>query len=68
MPVNLVAAAESEGRQDWLATLRETVDRLETNWSIHLGEPFQPGGQTAWVAPTVGDNENLVVTIGHQGS
>ncbi len=63
LPVNLVAAAECDGRQNWLTTLWKTIERLETAWSIRLGEPFQPGGQTAWVAPTVGDDENLVVKV-----
>lgn len=63
MPVNLVAAAESEGRQDWLTMLPGMIEYLETVWSIQLGEPFQPGGRTAWVAPSVGDNEDLVVKV-----
>ncbi len=63
LPVNLVAAAECDGRQNWLTTLWKTIEHLETAWSIRLGAPFQPGGQTAWVAPTVGDDENLVVKV-----
>lgn len=63
LPVNLVAAAECDGRQNWLTTLWKTIEHLETAWSIRLGEPFQPGGQTAWVAPTVGDDDNLVVKV-----
>jgi len=51
MPRNLVAAAEREGRAGWLSTLPVTVRDLRERWSLRLGEPFQPGGQTAWVAP-----------------
>jgi streptomycin 6-kinase len=52
LPSNLMQAARSEGREPWLTTvlpaiLAQTRDR----WSLRIGEPFQPGGQTAWVAP-----------------
>lgn len=63
MPVNLVAAAERAGRQGWLTTLPATIERVETAWSLHLGEPFQPGGQTAWVAPVTRGGEDLVVKV-----
>ncbi|MGI8751176.1 MAG: aminoglycoside phosphotransferase family protein [Acidimicrobiales bacterium] len=32
-------------------------------WSIHVGEPFQPGGQTAWVAPATRHREDLVLKV-----
>lgn len=51
LPRNLVTAAESQGRAGWLSTLPDTVLNLRKRWSLRLGEPFQPGGQTAWVAP-----------------
>ena len=51
LPSNLVAAAEREGRTAWLATLPATAARLSRAWSLDVGTPFQPGGQTAWVAP-----------------
>lgn len=52
VPRNLVAAAEGEGRQEWLATTLPTVvEAVAELWSLRVGEPFQPGGQTAWVAP-----------------
>jgi streptomycin 6-kinase len=47
----LVAAAEQEGRTAWLATLPGTVERLARLWSLRVEAPFQPGGQTSWVAP-----------------
>ena len=55
MPQNLVDAAEGDGRQAWLATLRATVRELQERWSLTVGVPFQPGGHTAWVAPVVLD-------------
>ncbi len=63
IPVDLARAAENEGRQGWLATLPVTIGRLETAWSIRVGQPFQPGGHTAWVAPATRDGEDLVVKV-----
>jgi len=64
MPRNLVHAAEREGRQAWLATLPTMVKELEGRWSLELGEPFQPGGQTAWVAPARSDvSGDLVLKV-----
>lgn len=52
MPRNLVDAAEQEGRQAWLtARLPAVIGEVSALWSLRVGEPFQPGGQTAWVAP-----------------
>lgn len=45
-------AAEAEGRRGWLVTaLPATLGQVVPMWSLTVGEPFQPGGQTAWVAP-----------------
>jgi streptomycin 6-kinase len=38
-------------RPGWLATLPKTIRDLEERWSLTIGRPFEPGGQTAWVAP-----------------
>jgi len=51
LPRNLVEAAGQEDRTAWLATLPGTVALLARAWSVTVGAPFQPGGQTAWVAP-----------------
>jgi streptomycin 6-kinase len=55
----------SPGRLRWLADLADTVDRLADMWGLQVGEPFQPGGQTAWVAP-VRDRlgRDLVLKVG----
>jgi streptomycin 6-kinase len=51
----LLAAAtqddDSRERRIWLARLPGIVDEIAVTWKLHLGEPFEPGGQTAWVAP-----------------
>ena len=51
LPRALVEGAVWEGRTAWLTTLPGTVARLAHRWSLTVGAPFQPGGQTAWVAP-----------------
>ena len=51
MPKNLVAAGREQGWDAWLRRLPDEIERLEARWSLTLGEPFEPGGQTAWVAP-----------------
>jgi streptomycin 6-kinase len=64
LPRYLVAAAEREGRDGWLATLPETVPALARRWSLTVGAPFQPGGQTAWVAPArTADGCDVVVKV-----
>ncbi len=65
MPRSLLDAATNEHRRAWLANLPETVKKLEQGWSLDIGEPFQPGGQTAWVAPArTKTGEDVVVKVG----
>jgi len=52
-PRNLLDAVEREGRP-WLATLPTIVEQVAEHWSLRVGDPFEPGGQTAWVAPVRG--------------
>jgi streptomycin 6-kinase len=64
MPRNLVEAAEREGRQSWMATLPAIVRTVQERWSLELGPPFEPGGQTAWVAPARDDaGRDLVLKV-----
>jgi streptomycin 6-kinase len=64
MPRNLVQAAEQERRTAWLATLPARIEGLAEAWSLTVEQPFQPGGQTAWVAPvTDSSGETLVLKI-----
>ena len=63
IPLELAAAAKRAQRQGWLARLPAAIRDPETDWSIRVGEPFQPGGQTAWVAPVTRDGKDLVVKV-----
>jgi streptomycin 6-kinase len=51
MPSNLVAAARQWNHEAWLGRLPNEIEGLAARWSLTLGEPFEPGGKTAWVAP-----------------
>lgn len=65
MPPNLLEAAEQDGRLEWLATLPTVVPTLCERWRLDLDAPFQPGGQTAWVAPARRDGQDdLVLKVG----
>ncbi len=67
-PHNLADAVEQDddaARRSWFRTLPGTVKHLEQRWSLSVGEPFQPGGQTAWVAPARSDVlGDLVLKVG----
>ena len=64
LPRMLVEEAFGGGRQEWISELPESVKAVEERWSIRVGEPFQPGGRTAWVAPaTSAEGEELVVKV-----
>ena len=56
IPLLLAAAVEEDaqhdpGRARWLAALPEVVDSIAVEWELKLGEPYEPGGQCAWIAP-----------------
>jgi streptomycin 6-kinase len=64
LPRFLVNAARKEGREEWLGTLPATVARVAERWSLTVGPPFQPGGQTAWVAPVrLASGEDAVLKV-----
>jgi streptomycin 6-kinase len=63
MPSELVAAARQQGRVGWLDSLPATVGHLRRRWAVEVGEPFQTGGQTAWVAPARRGDADLVLKV-----
>jgi streptomycin 6-kinase len=66
VPRRLAGTAASEpGMADWLAGLPEVIGDLAERWSLRVGEPFEPGGQLAWVAPAVDPSgADLVLKVG----
>lgn len=51
IPRKLADATRAEHRDGWLAKLPARIRELERRWSLRIGAPYEPGGQTAWVAP-----------------
>lgn len=51
LPSMLVAACRRDGREQWLEGLTAEVEDAAARWSLELGDPYEPGGQTSWVAP-----------------
>jgi streptomycin 6-kinase len=68
VPSALARAVEAEpspGRLRWLAQLADTVAMLADQWDLSVGPPFEPGGQTAWVAPVRDRSDrDLVLKVG----
>jgi streptomycin 6-kinase len=68
IPSQLAGAVEEDdypARLDWLAALPIVIAQIASEWKLELGEPFQPGGQCAWVAPARGRaGEKLVLKVG----
>jgi streptomycin 6-kinase len=51
IPRNLLTGVRQYGREAWLERLPVEIERVAARWSLTLGEPFEPGGVAAWVAP-----------------
>jgi streptomycin 6-kinase len=68
VPRNLVEGAARTGNdemQAWIATLPSLVAEFGRRWSLQLGEPFEPGGVAAWVAPALdAGGRDVVLKIG----
>jgi streptomycin 6-kinase len=44
-------ARRDQGVRAWLTDLPGIVAGVADQWSLRVGEPFQPGGQCSWTAP-----------------
>jgi streptomycin 6-kinase len=49
------------GVNNWIAELPAIVADLADQWSLEVGEPFQPGGQCSWTAPASGPSGDYLV-------
>jgi streptomycin 6-kinase len=58
-----VAHWEDDTAALWLAELPARLGRLAVRWDLEIGEPFDPGGVTAWVAPVTTRGEPAVVKV-----
>jgi streptomycin 6-kinase len=61
VPRALRDASVRDGRDWWLDELAVLIERLQRQWSLNLGPPLEPGGQTAWVAPARDEAGNDLV-------
>jgi streptomycin 6-kinase len=65
MPSSLAAAAGEGPRGAWLERLPAQIEAVADRWSLSLEDPFEPGGQTAWVAPAHSpDHGDVVLKVG----
>ena len=46
-------AARDPALSTWLSCIPQVVAALADQWSLTIGEPFQPGGQCSWTAPAM---------------
>jgi streptomycin 6-kinase len=52
LPASLRAVADGSGPMAaWVAALPALVADAQDRWQLTIDPPFEPGGQTAWVAP-----------------
>jgi streptomycin 6-kinase len=68
IPRLLAAGVRDDGlpeRDAWLARLPELVTEVAHAWQLDLGDPFEPGGYCAWVAPArTAGGEPAVLKLG----
>jgi streptomycin 6-kinase len=65
-PRYLQASIDADGpkRAAWVSSLPDVVDDLVERWGLVLGDPFEPGGSCAWVAPgTDRDGRDVVLKV-----
>ncbi len=66
VPENLVRSSGVDAAMAaWLPGLADAVLGCAARWSLELEPPYQPGGDTAWVAPVrTRDGAELVLKVG----
>lgn len=60
-----VAVSGDEARTRWLRRLPQLIAALTAEWALDVGEPYEPGGTSAWISPARRpDGEDLVLKVG----
>jgi len=65
---SIAAGWAGEAGDDWLDRLPQRIADAEQRWSLTIGDPYEPGGFTSFVAPavtSVGDDVTYKITIPH---
>jgi len=58
-------ASNDPARRHWLDRLPDVIAQLAGQWELQLGDPFEPGGSCAWVAPArTAGGERVALKIG----
>jgi streptomycin 6-kinase len=64
VPPNLRDGIRRYGSESWLSSLPEVIEEVEARWELEVGDPFLPGGVTAWVAPArAADGRDVVLKL-----
>lgn len=60
-----MAARGVAADEQWITALPGVLADAAGRWGLEIGEPYEPGGQCAWVAPVrTGDGTVLVLKVG----
>lgn len=63
IPQSLADGLAAEGRETWLQRLPDMVRELTARWGLLLGDTFEPGGTTSWVAPAHAQGRDVVLKV-----
>ncbi len=62
LPARLRESSRSDPeREAWLTRLPAVVDEVAARWRLSVAEPYEPGGECAWVAPARGPGGSELV-------
>ena len=68
IPQHLARSAAADREMSaWLPGLAERVRDVAARWDLEVGLPYEPGGNTAWVAPArTGAGADVVLKVGRR--
>jgi streptomycin 6-kinase len=60
-----VASVADPAQHRWLDRLPDVIARIAGQWGLEVGDPFEPGGCSAWVAPArTASGARVVLKVG----
>jgi streptomycin 6-kinase len=64
LPAHLRADDATDAVRTWTATLPASLAAMTEHWALTVGRPYEPGGNTAWVAPArTAEGERCVLKL-----